>query len=159
MRKVFLFFHLFAFAAFVGSVFGHITLGIAFQPSSNMEGYANIVASKSVLTNTVIFSGLVVSVMSGLGLVWVRGIASVKEGWLIAKLGLVTLVILNAVFFLAPIGVERSMLSAQALTTSDLPERFTQLGLREDIFGTANLLFVFIIVALSLRKRIFSKRK
>ena len=159
MRKAFLFFHLFAFAAFVGSIFAHITLGIVFQPNSNMEGYANIIASKSVLTNTVIFSGLVVSVVSGLGLTWVRGMVFLKEGWLIAKLGLVMLVIVNAVFFLAPIGVERAVLSAKALTTSDLPERFSQLGQREDIFGTANLLFVFLIVALSLRKRMSSKRK
>ncbi len=153
MRDVFLYLHLFAFAAFAGSVFGHVALGAAFQPNADMAGYAGVLAAQHLITQSVIFGGQAVLMASGIGLVATRGLWRNLPRWLLVKLGLVALVILNGALVLAPIGAVRAEMAARAAAPADLPAAFADLGQRESLFGAANLLMVLVVVALTLRQR------
>lgn len=148
--------HYLALTMFVGSIFSHIVLGITM--GSDFQRVVTILEVKSTITATLICSGLIILVVSGFLLAFIRRRRGV-QAWLKVKLFFVTLIIANAFFVLSPLGLERVSQAKIALSNGSFESSFLKLGLKEDIFGTANLVMVLIIITLSIRRRVFPKRR
>ncbi len=145
--------HLLAVSAFVGSIFGHILLGVAFG-GGDIVSYLVILRAKAALTDGLILGGLSICALSGVGLVLSGGLRRMVRPWLLVKLAAVALIAANAVFVLRPLGLDRIALAAGMTGGAPAPEAFVAAGSREDLFGAANLALVLIVIALGVARRL-----
>lgn len=147
--------HYLAMSSFIGSIFAHILLGILYG-NAEPGVLLTVLQVKAALTQFLIFGGIALSVVSGVTLVITSTSKPRIRPWLAVKLALVAGITLNATLILGPIGVQRVEMAAAALPGMP-PPRFLDLGMREDIFGTVNLILVLSVITLSILKRLSSK--
>lgn len=140
MRTILKLLHLLGFAAFLGSVFGHIFVG-RFPAAPGQLGL--LMELKHASTGVLTLPALGLTVASGLALAWTGpGFAT---AWVRAKLALALLVIANAALFLGPLGAE---IARQAV----LGQGIAELAQRESLLGAANLAMVLAIVVIAVRR-------
>ncbi len=152
MNKFLKIIHLLGLAAFVGSIFGHILLGNLSDPEADLAGFAVLVQAKYMNVLLLTMSGLILMLLTGIALMWRRGMTPKKLRWMGVKLVLVTLIALNGTFVLTPLSRDMATLAQDAVTTGHLPTAFYDLQTKEDVFGIANLAMILGVISLAVAK-------
>lgn len=132
--------HLLGFAAFLGSVFGHIFLGRF--PAPEPGQLALLMEVKHVSTGVVTMPALLLTMASGLALAWT---GPGFGGWLRLKLGLAVLVMANGALLLRPIGAEIARQAA-------LGQAIAPLAGRESLLGAVNLALALGILVIAVSR-------
>jgi len=151
--------HLLGLAAFVGSIFGHILLRNLGDPKADLVGFAVLMQAKSMNVLLLTMSGLILMLLTGIALMWRRGMTPKKLRWLGMKLVLVALIALNGTFVLTPLSRNMATLAQDAVTTGHLPTIFYDLQRKEDAFGIANLAMILTVMSLAVAKPAFRRKK
>ncbi|WP_026378981.1 DUF2269 family protein [Afifella pfennigii] len=155
MRIFLLLVHLFALAALLGSIFADFAIAAALDRQAGMETYAGALAAKAALTKPLVYGGVVLLLLSGVGLLLMR-MAYVQQGWMIAKLALVLILAVSAVIVAAPIDGEMAEIAAKAAASgTPPPAELAALQARQEVLDALNLALILAIVFLSLRKRLW----
>ena len=152
MNKFLKIVHLLGLAMFVGSIFGHILLGSLSDPGADLAGFAVLMKAKYMNVLLLTMSGLILMLLTGIALMWRRGITPKRARWMAAKLVLVALIILNGTFVLTPLSRDMATLAQDAVTTGTVPVAFYDLQRKEDVFGTANLVIILAVMGLAAAK-------
>ncbi len=153
MHKALRIIHFLGLAAFLGSVFGHILLGRLVDPVAEPSVFVDLMWAKHASTAWLTVPGLVVTMLSGLGLVATRP-ALLRHRWLPLKIGLAFMVAANGSLLLEPLGqgiTEAAQQVAALHGTADGEVALTRLAVltqRESLLGAANLLLVLVILTL-----------
>jgi len=87
----------------VGSIFGHILLGSIGDPETDLAGFAVLMEAKYMNALVLTASGLILTIVTGIALMFRRGMTPNKLRWMALKLGLVGLIALNGIFVLTPL--------------------------------------------------------
>ncbi len=96
--------------------------------------------------------GLILMLLTGIALIWRRGMTPKRLRWMGVKLVLVALIALNGTFVLTPLSRDMATLAQEAVTTGHLPVAFYDLQRKEDVFGIANLAMILAVMSLAVAK-------
>ncbi len=97
-------------------------------------------------------SGLILTIVTGIALMFRRGMTPNKLRWMALKLGLVGLIALNGIFVLTPLTQEMATIASNAVNSGTLPAVFSELKTSEDIFGVINMVMILTTMWLTVAK-------
>ncbi|GJL57057.1 MAG: hypothetical protein NPIRA02_41890 [Nitrospirales bacterium] len=140
--------HFVGLAVFVGSIFGHILLGKLGDPEQDLGEFAVLMQAKYSNTLFLTTPGLLLVVITGVGLMRQEGTSPRKVRWLAAKVILVGLTALNGVFLLTPLSEEMAAIAGEAVHAGRLSPEFWALKIQEDIFGALNMALILLTMSL-----------
>jgi len=140
--------HLIAVCVFVGSIPGHIVLGALGDPAENLVAFADYHAAKHALTLGLTVSGLMLAILSGIGLAALHR-DHLTRRWLQFKIVLVGLITLNAALVLVPVSGAMAALARDAVAHGTLAPAFNDLAAREAMAGAANLAMIVAVFVLA----------
>lgn len=138
--------HLFGLALFLGSIPGHIMLGRLVEPAADAQGFALMMQAKYVSILALTLPGLVLTLLTGIPLMFRRGMTPNKLRWMAAKLALVTLIALNGAFVLTPLARDMATAAHGAVTAGGLPDSFADLARKEAASGAVNLAMILAVI-------------
>ena len=132
--------HFLGLAMFLGSILGHITIGLV--PGANTQPQAMLVGRQAIqiATWSLTVPGLALLVVTGLFLTLRGGWGFGRRRWLTVHQIIGVLILLNAGFMLVPIGGDLLDVALKLVQGSASPQDFAALKGRESVFGAANLI-------------------
>jgi len=136
----------------VGSIFGHILLGSIGDPETDLARFAVLMEAKYMNALVLTASGLILTIVTGIALMFRRGMTPNKLRWMALKLGLVGLIALNGIFVLTPLTQEMATIASNAVNSGTLPAVFSELKTSEDIFGVINMVMILTTMWLTVAK-------
>jgi len=144
--------HVIGVILFFGSILGHAIAGIVSTASDNPQVLHTV--REVILTETYFLTipGTVLFTITGIAMLIIGKLPIRKFRWLLVHTCLGTLVILNAVFVLLPVGAEILEASQNMMTGSGPTEHLHQLENKEAIFGALNIISCFVLVTLAVIK-------
>jgi len=148
MQKVLKFLHLTAVSVFVGSIPGHILLGVAAGRAADPAIALVWYQAKHLLTAGLTGSALLAAMATG-AVVLLRRRRLLHARWLQLKLLLVLLIAANGLLVLTPISAELATLAAQAAEGQATMTAVAALKARESIAGAANIAMLALVLALA----------
>jgi uncharacterized membrane protein len=144
--------HLFFIALLVGSIFGYILLDNIGDPETDLAGFAVLMEAKYMNALVLIAPGLILTIVTGIALMFRRGMTPNKLRWMALKLGFVGLIALNGIFVLTPLTQEMATIASNAVNSGTLPAVFSELKTRENIFGAINMVMILTTMWLTVAK-------
>ena len=143
--------HLMGLVLFLGSIFGHIVAGIL--GGGPVSGDRFLVAREhiSAATQFLTVPGLVLVLLSGIGL-WLK-----NSRWLGVHMGLAVLVTLIAFVVVLPAGAEMMSLASTDMAAN--VEKIMAANRFEDIGGAVNVLLILIITGLGVAKPRWARKR
>ncbi len=143
--------HLIGLAMFLGSVFGHITVG--FIPA--VEDPAGLLFGRQAIgiaTWALTIPGLALLAATGLFMALRRGPGVFRSGWLAVHLVIGVLIILNAALILVPTGGALLDTATAVAGGTVTPEAMRSGAGRESLFGAINVALALTTVFLAVSK-------
>lgn len=141
--------HLLGLALFLGSVLAHVSVNaipnIASDPTTLLIGRQAIEAA----TRFVTLPGLVLAIVSGVGLTLVGRHGFGRRRWLTLHQAIGLLILLNALLFLAPIGREAEAAARALVAGSGAIDAVLAIAGRERVFGPINVVLTLATIVLA----------
>lgn len=144
--------HFLGLAMFLGSILGHITLGLV--PGANNQPQAMLVGRQAIqiATWSLTVPGLALLVVTGLFLTLRGGWGFGRRRWLAVHQIIGVLILLNAGLMLVPIGGDLLDVASKIVQGSASLEDFAALKGRESAFGAGNLMLALITIFVAVLK-------
>lgn len=144
--------HLLGLAMFLGSVFGHITVG--FVPGADREPETVLFARQAIEAATlyVTIPGLILVLLTGIFMMVYGRMGFFRVRWLTIHQILGGLIFLNAVLILYPVGGELAAAAGQLVQGSLSLEQFQAIAARERTFGPINVFLALATVFIAVLK-------
>jgi hypothetical protein len=151
--------HFIGLAMFLGSVFGHITIGLI--PGADQHPQTMLFARQAIEIATIYVTipGLILLLVTGIALTVYGRFGVFKARWLTVHQILGVLIILNAALILYPVGGELAAAASQLVQGSLSLEQFHTLAARERTFGPINVLLTLATVFIAVLKPRFGSAK
>lgn len=148
--------HLVGVAAFLGSIFGHILLGLALPWSHDPAAVQFARDGVRDATMAVTLPGLALTVLTGLLLARARPVGQGGglrgSPWLMLHASLGALIVANALLVVVPAGAE--LAAAVSSLGTDRFDAVAHLNakIREDVAGAVNVLLTLVTMAVAIAK-------
>lgn len=144
--------HIIGVVLFFGSILGHAVAGIVSSTSDNLQVLNTVREVIQTETYFLTIPGLVLFTLTGIAMLFVGKLPLKKRRWLVVHIGLGTLVVLNAVFVLLPVGQDILEATQNVVNSGGFMEHLHQLENREAIFGAFNIISCFILITIAVIK-------
>ncbi len=143
--------HLVGMALFLGSIPGHILLGVA-EPGGAIPPPGIVFAREMVKAATVFVTvpGLTLAVVTGFGMVWIRRINPLRVPWMAAHLALGVVMLLNGALLIVPAEITLAAQAHALMNDTGFDEAvWRRAALTEDAAGAANVLMALISIGIA----------
>lgn len=152
MRKLIKALHFLGLAMFLGSVFGHISMGLI--PGVNQHPQSLLFARQAITIATIYVTlpGLILLTVTGVALTLYGRLGVFKVRWLTLHQALGILILLNAVLILYPVGRELLVAADQLVQGGLSLEQFDAIAARERFFGPVNVLLALATLFIAVMK-------
>jgi len=140
--------HLLGLVMFLGSIISYIIINEMAGKSNNLEIISFVKSYVYFGSKTITVPGMWLLVMSGIIMSY-RGGYSIKDtNWLKTKFIVAILIILNATFLIMPATRELAHRANDSLIKGVLNSDMDKFQMREDMFGTINVIGIFANIIL-----------
>lgn len=143
MAKILRIMHLLGFAMFLGSIIGYVVVGGMIEKSTNLEVVSFAKSFVYLGTRIITVPGMWILILTGILLSYSSGYKIGANGWLKAKLLISLLIILNGTFLIVPATKELAHIADDSVVKGALNPNMSKFQMREDIFGTINVIGIF----------------
>ena len=152
MYKVAKALHLLGLAMFLGSILGHVSIG--FVPGAKDQAQAMLFGRQAIeiATWSLTVPGLALLVATGLFMTFRGGLGFGRWRWLTVHQIIGTLILLNAAFFLVPVGGHLLDVAWKIIQGGGSTDAFASLSGRERMFGALNLVLAVVTVFVAVLK-------
>ncbi len=137
---------------FFGSILGHAFAGIVSAASDSTQVLHTVREVIQTETYFLTIPGFILFTITGITMLFIGKLPIKRLRWLAAHVCLGTLVILNAVFILLPVGTEIIEISQNMVSGTGSMKNFQQLKNREAFFGALNIISCLVLVILAVIK-------
>ena len=144
--------HIIGVIMFFGSILGHAIAGVVSSTSDSTQVLYTVREVIQTETYFLTIPGFILFTITGFAMLLIGKLPIKKLRWLAVHVCLGTLVILNAVFILLPVGAEILEVSQNMVIGTESMEYFHQLKNKEAIFGALNITSCLVLVALAVIK-------
>jgi hypothetical protein len=144
--------HFVALAMFLGSILGHVTIG--FVPGAKDPAQAMLFGRQAIeiATWSLTIPGLALIAVTGLFMTSRGGLGFGRRRWLTVHQTIGTLILLNAVLILVPVGGDLLDVASKIVQGSGSTEAFAALAVRERLFGAVNLVLALVTIFVAVLK-------
>ncbi|MDO4643744.1 MAG: DUF2269 family protein [Cardiobacteriaceae bacterium] len=136
--------HIIGLSLFLGSIFSHIVASIGGGPPGN----PSFIAARehiSAATRFLTMPGLMLCLMTGISMCFLKGTSSLRQRWLLLHAILAVIVVILSVTVIVPAGEQtRALAHASAKPAEILAAKRV-----EDIAGAINILLTLTMISLS----------
>jgi hypothetical protein len=151
--------HLIGLAMFLGSILGHITIGLV--PGAKDQAQAMLFGRQAIqiATWSVTIPGLALLVATGLFMTLRGRLGFGRRRWLTVHQTIAILILLNAAVILVPGGNDLIRLASQIMQGQASLDDFAALARRESMFGAANLVLTLVTIFVAVLKPAFGQSR
>jgi uncharacterized membrane protein len=148
--------HLLGLVMFLGSIIGYIVVNGMSGKSANLEVVSFAKDFVYLGTRIITVPGMWILILTGIILSYSSGYKIGANGWLKAKLLISLFIILNATFLIVPATKELAHIAADSVVKVALNPNMSKFQMKEDIFGTINVIGILVnlILVIYFRKAI-----
>ena len=144
--------HLIGLVMFMGSILSFIAMNAFVGASTDAVLISQQRQFVSTITWALTIPGMWILVITGC-LTALSGKYSLTEHrWLIGKLALAVLILINATFFISPLVGLVTAIAGQSAIQGQLLPTYMQLKVKEDMYGIANFLMIVAAILLAIYK-------
>lgn len=151
--------HIIGVVLFFGSILGHAIAGVVSSGTTDSQVLNIVRQVVQAETNYLTIPGLVLFSVTGGAMIFVGKLPIKKLKWLALHLALGILVILNAIFILAPLGQEMLAMAQSIASGTGSIEHIHELEAKEAIFGAINIFLCVLLVLIAVIKPKFGGNK
>ncbi len=144
MKNTFKWLHLIGLVMFLGSILSFIAMNAFVGASINAELISHQRQFVSAITWTLTIPGMWILVITGCLTALVGKYRLGENRWLIVKLVLAALILINGTFFISPLVNQVTGIAGQGAIQGQLLPTYMPLKAKEDMFGIANFLMILI---------------
>ncbi|MHB1668364.1 MAG: DUF2269 family protein [Thiomonas sp.] len=157
MKKTAKLLHLIGLVMFLGGILPSIVMNSVVGASTDAVLIDHQRLFVSAITWALTIPGMWVLIVAG-GLTALAGkYRLVEHRWLIAKLVLAALILLNGTFILAPLVSQVTSIAEQSAAQGQLLPTYMPLKAQEDLYGIANFLMLVVAFLLAIYKPSFRR--
>lgn len=144
MAKILRIMHLLALVMFLGSIIGYIVVNGMAEKSTNLEVVSFAKNFVYLGTRIITVHGMWILILTGILLSYSSGYKIGANGWLKAKLLISLFIIINATFLIVPATKELAHIASDSVVKGALNPNMPKFQMREDIFGTINVIGILV---------------
>lgn len=157
MKNTFKLLHLIGLVMFLGSILSFIAINkfVGANPDATLIFHQRQFVS--AITWTLTIPGMWILVIAG-GLTALTGkYRLIEHRWLIAKLVLAALILVNGTFFIPPLVAQVTSIATQGAIQGQLLPTYIPLKVKEDMYGIANFIMILIAIILAIFRPSFRR--
>lgn len=143
MAKILRIMHILGLVMFLGSIIGYIVVNGMAVKSTNLEVVSFAKYFVYFGTRIITVPGMWILILTGILLSYSSGYKIRANGWLKAKLLISLFIILIATFLIVPATKELAHIASDSVVKGALNPNMSKFQMREDIFGTINVIGIF----------------
>ena len=157
MKKTAKFLHLIGLVMFLGGILPSIVMNSVVGASTDVVLIYHHRLFVSAITWALTIPGMWIQIVAGSLMVLAGKYRLIEHRWLIAKLVLVALILINGTFILAPLVSQVTNIAEQSASQGQLLPTYMPLKAKEDMYGIANFLMLVFAFLLAIYRPSFRR--
>ena len=157
MKKTAKFLHLIGLVMFLGGILPSIVMNSVVGASTDVVLIYHHRLFVSAITWALTIPGMWIQIVAGSLMVLAGKYRLIEHRWLIAKLVLVALILINGTFILAPLVSQVTNIAEQSASQGQLLPTYMPLKTKEDMYGVANFLMLVVAFLLAIYRPSFRR--
>ncbi len=150
MKKTIKLLHLIGLVMFLGGILPSIVMNSVVGTSTDVVLIYHQRLFVSAITWTLTIPGMWILIVAGCLIALAGKYRPIEHRWLIAKLVLAVLILINGTFILAPLVNQVTSIAEQSAAQGQLLPTYIPLKTKEDMYGIANFLMLVIAFFLAI---------
>jgi len=157
MKNTFKLLHLIGLVMFMGSILSFIAMNKFVGASTDAMLISHQRQFVSAITWALTIPGMWILIIAGSLTALTGKYRLIEHRWLITKLALAALILINGTFFIAPLVSQVTSIAEQSAIQGQLLPTYMPLKTKEDMYGIANFLMILIVIFLAIFKPSFRR--
>ncbi len=153
MFKLFKAIHVIGVAMFLGSIFGHIAIGLLPGAANNPQAMLFARQAIELATRYVTVPGLIIAIVGGALMVASGYPGFFRRRWLVLHVAAAAAIAAITAAVMAPVGQGLVAAAKEVAAGAMTPGAFAALAMREHLFGAVNILLTPVCIALCVKAR------
>lgn len=159
MKKTIKLLHLIGLVMFLGGILPSIVMNSVVGTSADVVLIYHQRLFVSAITWALTIPGMWIQIVAGSLIALAGKYRLIEHRWLIAKLVLAVLILINGTFILAPLVNQVTSIAEQSAAQGQLLPTYMPLKAKEDMYGIANFFMLVITILLAIYRPSFKRTR